>query len=134
MPYKRKARIVFLAYGDVYRARLATAIALRLGQNFLEARACTLAPVQPLNLSALAADQNQYADEMTALDGAAINWMDLLICLDAQAEALCPELPPRVQKRVYPYAAPTDAASLAALSLALEQRIAGIVGGIKMIA
>lgn len=134
MPYKRKVRILFLAYGDAYRARLAATLALRLGASLLEARACMLAPAR-MRLSPQALDQASLAvQEVNSLDEALLQWADLVICLDRQSDAECPALPASVQKRCYPYAAPHDAASLAALKRALEQRIAGIIGGIKMLA
>ncbi len=134
MPYKRKVRLLFIGHGDPCRARLAAAIALRLGQAFLEARAMTVAGVQTLDLHEADETDRPDVNETAKLDKAALHWADLVVCLDAQSDALCADLPATAQKRCYPYAAPSDAASLAALSLALERRIKGIIGGIKMLA
>lgn len=75
MPFKRKARILFLDSGS----GLAADAMAYADSPWLEARAATL----PL-----------YA--------ALVDWADTVVTLDEQARQYCPPLPPRVTRRHYP--------------------------------
>lgn len=78
MPYKRKARVLFLD-GDSGLAGLAAAIAGEVGGSWLEGRGSSLPP------------------EATLLE-----WADLVVTLDEAAERDCPVLPKHAQRRHYP--------------------------------
>lgn len=78
MPYKRKARVLFLDGGSGLAGR-AAAIAGEVGGPWLEGKAASL-----------------------PLDAALSEWVDLVVTLDAEAERGCPPLPAHVQRRHYP--------------------------------
>jgi hypothetical protein len=98
LPYKRKARVLFLDGGSGM-AGVAAAIAGEVGGPWLEGLAASLPP-----------------------DGALLEWADLVVTLDEDAERGCPALPGQVQRRHYPVG---DEA-------ALRERISGMVGGMRM--
>jgi len=99
LPYKRKARVLFLDGGSGLAGR-AAAIAGEVGGPWLEGQCSSLPP-----------------------DGALLEWADLVVTLDDEAERGCPAaLPRQVQRRHY---AVGDEA-------ALRQRVEGMVGGVRM--
>lgn len=78
MPYKRKARVLFLDGGSGL-AGCAAAIALELGGPWLEGKGSPLPP-----------------------DDALLAWADLVVTLDEASERECPALPGHGQRRHYP--------------------------------
>jgi hypothetical protein len=100
MPFKRKARILFLDGGSGMAAR-AAALVGEMADAWLEGKGASL-PV----------------------DGWLLDWADLVVTLDGEAERRCPPLPRHGQRRHYP----------AADEAALRERIAGMVGGLKLLA
>jgi len=137
MVYKRKAKVLFVGSGDTSRALIAAAIANDLGQAYMTARAVGLQP-EPLppellhGLHALGLDAQQPALDL--LDASDLTWADLLVTLDAAAARACPVLPAWVQTRCYAYAPPENVESLRRVFDALQQRVAGMLGGMAMIA
>ena len=63
-----------------------------------------------------------------------IAWADLVVALDEAAAAACPVLPTWVQTRCYPFAAPENIESLRRVRDAIQQRVAGMVGGMALMA
>ncbi len=137
MVYKRKAKVLFVGYGDTSRALIAAAIANDSGQGYMLARAAGLQP-EPLTpellhgLNSLGLGALQPGLE--PLDASDLAWADLLVTLDAAATHACPLLPAWAQTRCYPYAPPENLESLRPLFDALQQRVAGMLGGMAMIA
>lgn len=133
MPYKRKAHVLFAGSGDVCRALLATAFANSLGAAWMEARAAALhdAPLAPEPSCALAGidlpDQTLHR-----LDQANIAWADLIVTLDEAADLACPPLPETVQKRCYPFPQPENSADLRRVRDAIQRRVEGMIGGMRM--
>jgi len=100
MPFKRKARVLFLDSGSGMAVR-AAALAGEMAAAWLEGKGASL-PV----------------------DDSLLEWADLVVTLDGGAERCCPPLPQHGQRRHYP----------AADEAVLRERIAGMVGGLKMLA
>lgn len=99
MPYKRKARVLFLDGGSGL-ASVAATIAGETGGKWLEGRGMPSPP-----------------------DEASLEWADLVVTLDGEAERVCPALPRHAQRRHYPVGN----------EAALRERIEGMVGGMKML-
>lgn len=155
MPYKRKVRLLFLASGDACRALLALTISLRLGAAQLETcafiRDCLPLAAQlrhalntienlaesftlPGAISSKLISLNEPTSDRVApsLDEAITHWADLVLFLDSAAKQACPRIPPRVQRRDYFYTPVLDLNSFDEVRARLEQRIAGILGGLAM--
>ena len=135
MPYKRKVRVIFVGSGDVCRAQMALAIAERLGDALLEARAFTLhaeaiTSAAQNNLNAL---NVAPAPNPTQFDDTQLAWADFIVTLDRSADVACSPLPSTTQKRCYPFAPPQDETSFKSVYAGLEARISGMLGGIRMI-
>ena len=137
MVYKRKAQVLFVSSGDSSRALLAAAFANSLGSCYIHARAVVLVPkaLAPALLSALrelgldGIDQTLYP-----LDADNLAWADLVVALDETAALACPTLLASVQRRCYRFAVPENLQSLRQVSDAIRQRVAGMVGGMVMLA
>lgn len=133
MPYKRKAHVLFVGSGDVCRALLATMFANSIGATWIEARAAVLhdAPLASEPSCALAGidlpDQTLHL-----LDQKNIAWADLIVTLDEAADLACPPLPARVQKRCYPFPQPGNIEDLRRVRDAIQQRVEGMIGGMRM--
>jgi hypothetical protein len=100
MGYKRKVRVVFVSEGDPALAPLAVEQALTAA-DWLEARAANAATLAAL-----------------------LDWADLVVTLDTEADAQLPVLPGRVQHRHYPVEHNPEQE--------LRQRIACMVGGLQL--
>lgn len=133
MPYKRKAHVLFVGSGEVCRALLATTFANSMGSAWMEARAVALpeAPLAPEPSCALAGidlpDQTLHR-----LDQQNIAWADLIVTLDEAADLACPPLPESVQKRCYPFPQPVNSENLHRVRDAIQHRVEGMIGGMRM--
>ena len=137
MVYKRKAKVLFVGYGDTSRALIAAAIANDAGQGYMLARAAGLQPeplTPELQQGLQALGLAVFPPVLEALDASDLAWADLLVTLDVAAARACPPLPAWVQTRCYAYAPPENPESLRPLFDALQQRVAGMLGGMAMIA
>lgn len=138
MVYKRKANVLFISSGDPCRALMAAAFANSLGQRFISARAVTLQP-EPLPPQLLSTLENMgwdvclHPEAEYPLNAANLAWADLVVALDEATALACPALPEGVQKRCYPFARPENLESLRQVRDAIQQRVAGMVGGMAMI-
>ncbi|MBI5753239.1 MAG: hypothetical protein HZA59_14025 [Hydrogenophilales bacterium] len=134
MPYKRKAHVLFAGSGEVCRALLAASFANTAGAAWMEARAVALheAPLAPEPGCVLAGidlpDQTLHR-----LDQANIAWADLIVALDEASDIACPRLPSSVQKRCYPFPQPENLEDLRRVRDAIQQRVEGMIGGMRMI-
>jgi len=128
LPYKRKAHVLFVSSGEVCRALLAAHYAHTLGPEWIEARAvgldasasCALPDIDP-------ADQTKYA-----LDPENIAWADLVVSLDEAAALACATLPAQVVRRCYPVPPPTNVDDWPHVRAAIQARVAGMIGGMRM--
>ncbi len=136
MAYKRKAHVLFVASGDVSRPLLAVAAAHDVAADWIEARAVCLTPqAMPEWLPrALAERMAAGAPLPQDLDAGLLAWADLLVSLDEAAQAACVARAPQVPHRHYPLAVPADCAGLRELGAGLRERIAGMAGGMRMLA
>ena len=137
MGYKRKAHVLFLGSGDLCRAMMAAAFANTAGADFIEARAAAL-HLRPPPL-ALADVMREAGVELAGqalypFDAGNLAWADLVVTLDKAADRACPALPEWVQKRCYPFVQPENRDSLRQVRDAIKRRVAGMVGGMAMIA
>ena len=131
LPYKRKAHVLFVGSGEVCRAMLATAFAHSIGAAWMEARAVALHE-SPAPQCAIAGDD--FLDQpLYRLDPENIAWADLIVTLDESADFACPPLPTSVQKRCYPFPPPENADDLRRVRDAIQQRVEGIIGGMRML-
>ena len=137
MVYKRKAKVLFVGYGDTSRALIATAVANSLGQRYMTARAVSLQP-EPLTPELLQALHTLGLETLPTaldpLDASDLAWADLLVTLDRAAARACPVLPAWAQTRCYVYDPPENLESLRLVFEAIRQRVAGMLGGMAMIA
>ena len=133
MPYKRKAQVLFVGSGEVCRALLATAFANSIGAAWMEARAVALheAPLVP-ELRCELAGIDLPDQTLHRLDQANIEWADLIVTLDEAADLACPPLPAKVQKRCYVFPKPENIEDLRRVRDAIQQRVEGMIGGMRM--
>ena len=66
------------------------------------------------------------------LDQANIAWADLIVTLDEPAYLARPPLPTSVQERCYPFPPPENADDLRRVRDAIQQRVEGMIGGMRM--
>lgn len=121
MAYKRKARILFLGGLHPGPPNLAAHYANRLGAEWMEARAAVLPGV---------------AGDVPVLSDDAVAWADLLVTLDAAANAARPSLRPGLQHRHYPFEPLPDVAdkpAWSALAARIRERVEGMVGGMQLL-
>lgn len=121
MAYKRKARILFLGGLHPVPPNLAAHYANRLGAEWMEARAAVLPGV---------------AGDVPVLSDDAVAWADLLVTLDAAANASRPPLRPGLQHRHYPFEPlpdVTDKPAWSALAVRIRERVEGMVGGMQLL-
>lgn len=119
MAYKRKARIVFLA-GHPAPASLAAHYANRLGAEWMEARAAVPPGV---------------AGEVPVLGADMLAWADLLVTLDAAANAARPALRAGLQHRHFPFEPipeTADKPTWSAFAVRIRQRVEGMISGMRM--
>ncbi|MEK6664028.1 MAG: hypothetical protein AABY73_09220 [Pseudomonadota bacterium] len=131
MPYKRKAHVLFVGSGEVCRALFATTFANSIGAAWMEARAVAL-HAAPLNPSCALAGIDLPDQTLHRLDQANIEWADLIVTLDDAADLACPLLPETVQKRCYPFSQPGNIEDLRIVRDAIQQRVEGMIGGMRM--
>lgn len=120
--------MLFVSSGEACRALLAVHYAHLLGAEWVEARAvgldasarCALPEIDP-------ADQTKYA-----LDPENIAWADLVVSLDEAAALACAALPAQVVRRCYPVPPPTNADDWPHVCAAIQARVAGMIGGMRM--
>lgn len=135
MVYKRKAHVLFVSSGDSSRALMAAAFANSLGQGYMLARAVTLQALdqmQALEEIMREVDLADFDPSLHALSSDNLAWADLVVTLDAVATAACPALPAHVQQRCYAFTPPENRQDLRTVRAAIQQRVAGMVGGLKL--
>lgn len=131
--YKRKAHVLFVGSGDVCRALQAASVANAIGQAWIEARAVVLpAALTPAKSVCALADIDASSQPLPCLDQANIAWADLLVTLDEAADQACPPLPAKVQKRCYPFPQPKNPEDWRRVRDAIQQRVEGMIGGMRM--
>ena len=139
MAYKRPAHIIFLSGENTSRAWMATSLANQLGIGWMEAHACALSSQSvdsrvPELMTEIGVAWSGLAIDI--LSDALLEWADLVVTLDAEADRLCPALPAGVQKRCYAFVDPMPAGSVAAyreMRDAIRQRVEGMIAGMKML-
>ena len=131
LPYKRKAHVLFVGSGEVCRAMVATAFANSMGAAWMEARAVALHESPAPHCAIVGYDLP--AQPLHRLDPENIDWADLIVTLDETADLACPPLPAAVQKRCYPFPQPENADDLRRVRDAIQQRVEGIIGGMRML-
>ena len=105
----------------------------------MEAHACALSPqsVDSRVLDVMAEIGVAWCNQtIDILSDALLDWADLVVTLDAEADRLCPALPTGVQKRCYAFVDPVPAGSAAAyreMRDAIRQRVEGMIAGMKML-
>lgn len=120
--------MLFVSSGEVCRALLATHYAHALGAEWIEARAVGLDASARCALPDIdQADQTTYA-----LDPENIAWADLVVSLDEAAALACAVLPAQVVQRCYPVPPPTDADDWPRVRTAIQARVVGMIGGMRM--
>lgn len=107
MPYKRSLRLLWVAFDHAQWAREACAGAAQLSSGRIAHRA---------------------AD--SALEPEALQWADLILTVDRAARDGLPPLPSRVQLRHLDLEAAADSGARQAL---VEARVAGILGGLRLL-
>lgn len=117
--YKRKVRVLFLSLGSAACGRMAEDYARREGSAWLEARAACFSargvePSVPYFLS---------EEEMPG----ALAWADLVVTLGGCEDEFDLPLPPGVQRRHWALPEPGAREEI-------ERRVAGIIGGIRLLA
>jgi len=135
MVYKRKAHVLFVSSGDTCRALMAAAFANSLGQRYLLARAVSLQALGQAPALAEVMCEVGLADfdpSLHDLNSDNLAWADLVVTLDAAATAACPVLPAHVQQRCYAFAPPENTQELRTVRAAIQQRVAGMVGGMQL--
>ena len=139
MAYKRPAHILFFSGENTSRAWMAAGLANNLGAGWMQAHACALSP-QLVSLRALEVMAEigaaQPGQTIRMLDEKLLEWADLVVTLDAEADRLCPTLPAGVQKRCYSFVDLAPTASVIAYRAVrdvLRQRIEGMIAGMKML-
>lgn len=138
MGYKRKARIVFLAGSDGNLAAMAAGFANSLGSKWMEGKAAAFshAPLAPAAIAAMHESAIVLAMEnMPAPDTELLQWVDLIVTLDAEAEKSCPPLPAHVQKKHYPFepVEGSDIATYRKVRDVIRARIEGMIGGMSLL-
>ena len=119
---------------------MATCLANQLGTGWMEAHACALSShsVDSRVPEVMAEIGVAWSDQaIDILSDALLEWADLVVTLDAEADRLCPALPAGVQKRCYAFVDPAPAGSAAAyreMRDAMRQRVEGMIAGMKMLA
>jgi len=130
LPYKRKAHVLFVGSGEVCRALIATHFANSIGAAWMEARAVALDESSKPNCAI--AGHDIPGQPMHRLDSENIAWADLVVTLDESADLACPPLPASVQKRFHPFPQPENADDLRRVRDAIQQRVEGMIGGMRM--
>lgn len=110
------------------RALLAAHCANTLGAEWIEARAVGLA----VSARCALLDIDTAGQIQHTLDSENIAWADLVVSLDEGAALACAALPEQVTQRCYPFSQPSDANDWPQLRLAIEARVAGMIGGMRM--
>lgn len=135
--YKRPARILFLSRTDACRGLMAEAAARVDGAGWLEARSAGLDPGAGPDPEALAALARAGLGGMDlrpkALTREDLEWADLVVSLDAAAGRRAGELAPGRPHRHWELPAP-GAVGAAALLAEIRDRVAKMVGGMRMLA
>lgn len=138
MGYKRKARIVFLAGSDGSLAAMAAGFANTLGAKWMEGKAAAFsrAPLSSAVITAMHESGISLLTEgLSAPDAKLLQWADLIVTLDAEAEKCCPPLPAHLQKKHYPIetVVGSDIAAYRKIRDAIRKRIEGMIGGMTML-
>lgn len=132
--YKRRARVVFFGAATPCVALLAEALAERFGSQWVEARAASIG--LPARCPPATPDGVALTGAPAVLDESLLRWADLLVCLDEAAQAACPALPAGVRRIHWPAVAAVVELGVGdpALRGALEERIHGMIGGMRLLA
>ncbi|HKJ09515.1 MAG TPA: hypothetical protein VKA76_10545 [Gammaproteobacteria bacterium] len=132
--YKRRARVVFFAAATPCVAALARALAEHLDSQWLDVRAAFTGPAP--HCPPATSDGLPLSAVPAALDESLLGWADLLVCLDAAALTACPALPPDVRRIHWPAVAAVAHLGVddPTLRKALEERIQGMIGGMRLLA
>lgn len=100
-----------------------------------KAAAFSLAPLASAAAAAMRESGISLATEsLAAPDAKLLQWADLIVTLDAEAEKCCPPLPTHLQKKYYPFE-PVEGPNITAyrkLRDAIRTHIEGMIGGMAM--
>lgn len=117
--YKRKAQVIFLDCTGSGAASTAARLTRELGPEWAEARAATL-------------DADTHDGGISRLDDALKEWADLIVYFDPQTGAKATPLPASTRLKHWPLEHDHGDPS-PALTDELRQRVAGMIGGMRML-
>lgn len=135
MPFKRKARLLFISPHGRFRAPVAAALANEIGADLCEAR--WTSPYAERRVEGmdgvvaapqLALSQDSHAD----FTENALHWADTIFVLESHENEVDLALPAGAQLRRYRIPDCASAEECAAVMEIIETRIRGIVGGLRM--
>ncbi|MDA8094748.1 MAG: hypothetical protein M0T84_12775 [Betaproteobacteria bacterium] len=138
MGYKRKARILFVSRLGA-GALIAQSFAHTLGAAFITARAGACASPACLDLAREIMRETGLepaaGEPLRMPDDTAIAWADLVVAMDAAADALIAQRPGGPPVRRFPLEEPALAGGdeYRALRERIRARVEGMVGGMRML-
>jgi len=133
LPYKRRAHVLFVGSGEACRALLAAHFANTIGAAWMEARAVLLqAALVPLAPACELAGGESPEQTVHGLNQENIAWADLIVTLDEAANLACLSCPTRVQQRCYLIPQPETTADMQHVRDTIQQRVEGMIGGMRM--
>lgn len=135
--YKRPARVVFLEDPVVGLAQIAAAWAAHLAAEWMEAHAAGWGEERPSAAApAIMAESGLILPERCVPTRPLLAWADLLVPLTPAAVVRCVDPPPGVQVKPWLMEVPehADAAAWRELAEQLHRRVAGMAGGMRMLA
>lgn len=136
MPFKRKARFLFVSPHGRFRAPVAAALANEIGASVCEARWTSPypGPLAGCALELLAARQATPPQGFRVdLNEDALRWADTVFVLESAYQEVTFEVPVGTQLRRYNIPECVSADECAEVLGAIEARIRGIIGGLQML-
>lgn len=136
MPFKRKARFLFVSPHGRFRAPVAAALANEVGASACEARWASpnQAALNGCALELFAARQGTPPQDLRVdLNEDALHWADTVFVLESEHREIGLTVPPGTQLRRYNIPECVSADECAEVLGAIEARIRGIIGGLKML-
>lgn len=127
--YKRRARVLFVEARPRGLAQTAVMWARQLAQEWVEPRAAAW------GVDASGEAPAPGVEHLWPVDAALLAWADLVVPLSADAQARC-QVPAGTRLKPWLLELPEepDAAAWAAASEQLRARVAGLAGGMRMLA